>query len=51
MSAGQYMGSAQIGTTATFLGVPGALVCGGCLGSAGVLLVAKFARNLRNIDR
>jgi MFS family permease len=49
MSAGQYMGSAQIGTTATFLGVPGALVCGGCLGSAGVLLVAKFAPSLRNI--
>jgi MFS family permease len=51
MSAGQYMGSAQIGTTATFFGVPGALVLGGCLGSAGVLLVAKFARSLRNIDR
>src|SRR5262252_100969 len=50
MSAGQYMGSAQIGTTATFLGVPGALVFGGCLGSAGVLLVAKLVRSLRNIE-
>ncbi|HTN69558.1 MAG TPA: MFS transporter, partial [Methylomirabilota bacterium] len=51
MSAGQYMGSAQIGTTAAFLGVPGALVCGGFLGSAGVLLVAKLAPSLRKIDR
>jgi len=50
MSAGQYMGSAQIGTTAAFLGVPGALVWGGCLGSAGVLLVAKFAPSLRHIE-
>ena len=49
MSAGQYMGSAQIGTTAVFFGVPGALVLGGCLGSAGVLLVAKYAPSLRNI--
>ncbi len=51
MSAGSYMGSAQIGTTATFFGVPGALIFGGCLGSAGVLLVAKYARSLRSIDR
>jgi MFS family permease len=50
MSAGTYLGHAQIGTAATFLGVPGALVMGGCLGSAGVLLVAKFARGLRSID-
>ena len=50
MSAGQYMGSAQIGTTAAFLGVPGALVCGGCLGSAGVLLVARYAPSLRRIE-
>ncbi len=50
MSAGTYLGHAQIGTAATFLGVPGALVMGGCLGSAGVLLVAKFARGLREID-
>ena len=50
MSAGTYLGHAQIGTAATFLGVPGALVMGGCLGSAGVLLVAKYARGLREID-
>ena len=50
MSAGTYLGHAQIGTAATFLGVSGALVMGGCLGSAGVLLVAKFARRLREID-
>lgn len=51
MSAGTYLGHAQIGTAATFLGVSGALVMGGCLGSAGVLLVAKYARGLRDIDR
>ena len=50
MSAGTYLGHAQIGTAATFLGVSGALVMGGCLGSAGVLLVAKYARALRQID-
>jgi len=50
MSAGTYLGHAQIGTAASFLGVTGALVMGGCLGSAGVLLVAKFARGLRDID-
>ena len=50
MSAGTYLGHAQIGTAATFLGVPGALVMGGCLGSAGVLLVANFAPGLREID-
>ena len=50
MSAGTYLGHAQIGTAATFLGVSGALVMGGCLGSAGVLLVARFARRLREID-
>jgi MFS family permease len=50
MSAGTYLGHAQIGTAATFLGVSGALVMGGCLGSAGVLLVAKYARGLRTID-
>jgi len=50
MSAGTYLGHAQIGTVATFLGVPGALVLGGCLGSAGVLLVARYARSLRNIE-
>jgi MFS family permease len=50
MSAGTYLGHAQIGTAATFFGVSGALVMGGCLGSAGVLLVAKYARSLRNID-
>ena len=50
MSAGTYLGHAQIGTAATFLGVPGALVMGGCLGSAGVLLVAHFSPGLREID-
>jgi MFS family permease len=50
MSAGTYMGHAQIGTAATFFGVSAALVIGGCLGSAAVLLVAKYARSLRTID-
>lgn len=50
MSAGTYLGHAQIGTAASLIGVPGALVMGGCLGSAGVLLVAKFARGLRDLD-
>ena len=50
MSAGTYLGHAQIGTAAMFLGVSGALVMGGCLGSAGVLLVAKYARSLRDIE-
>ena len=50
MSAGTYMGHAQMGTAATFFGVPGALILGGCLGSAGVVLVAKYARSLRDID-
>jgi hypothetical protein len=44
------MGHLQMGTAATFLGVPGAMIFGGCLGSAAVLLVAKYARSLRNID-
>jgi MFS family permease len=50
MSAGTYLGHAQMGTTATFLGIPGALILGGSLGSAAVLLVAKFARSLRRIE-
>ena len=50
MSAGTYMGHLQMGTAATFLGVPGAMIFGGCLGSAAVLLVAKYARSLRSID-
>jgi MFS family permease len=50
MSAGTYVGHAQMGTAAMFVGVPGALILGGCLGSAAVLLVAKFARSLRSID-
>ena len=50
MSAGTYLGHAQIGTAATFFGVTGALVLGGCLGAAGVLLVAKTARGLREVD-
>ena len=50
MSAGTYLGHAQIGTAATFLGVSGALVMGGCLGSAGVLVVAKYTRGLRDVN-
>jgi MFS family permease len=50
MSTGTYMGHAQMGTAAIFLGVPGAMVFGGCLGSVAVLLVAKYARSLRNIE-
>jgi hypothetical protein len=50
MSAGTYVGHAQMGTAATLLGVPGALILGGCLGSAAVLLVAKYARSLRSLD-
>lgn len=49
MSAGTYVGHAQMGTAATFLGVPGALILGGCLGSTAVLLVARYARSLRRI--
>jgi MFS family permease len=50
MSAGTYMGHAQMGAAASFVGVPGALIVGGCMGSVAVLLVAKFARSLRRID-
>ena len=50
MSTGSYMGSAQMGTAATFFGIPGGLILGGCLGSVAVLLVAKFARSLRSIE-
>jgi MFS family permease len=49
MSAGTYAGHAQMGAMATFLGVPGALVLGGTLGSAAVLLVARYARSLIKI--
>jgi MFS family permease len=49
MSAGSYMGSAQMGTAATFLGVPGALIFGGSLGSLVVLLIGKYAPRLRSI--
>jgi hypothetical protein len=51
MSAGTYLGHAQIGALASFLGVSGALIIGSCLVTAGVLLVAKYARALRDIDR
>lgn len=51
MSAGTYMGHAQMGAAASFIGVPGALIFGGCLGSAAVLVVGKFAPSLRRIDR
>ena len=50
MSAGTYMGHAQMGTAASFFGVPGALIIGGCMGSAAVLLVAKFACKLRRLE-
>lgn len=49
MSAGTYAGHAQMGAMATFLGVPGALLLGGSLGSAAVLLVSKYARSLKKI--
>lgn len=51
MSAGTYAGHAQLGATASFFGAPAALVMGGCIGSAAVLIVAKFAASLRRIDR
>ena len=51
MSAGTYMGHAQMGAAASVIGVPGALILGGCLGSAAVLVVGEFARSLRRIDR
>jgi MFS family permease len=51
MSAGTYMGHAQMGAAASLIGVPCALILGGCVGSAAVLIVAKFARSLRMIDR
>ena len=51
MSAGTYAGHAQLGATASFFGAPAALVLGGCIGSAAVLIVAKFAASLRRIDR
>ena len=51
MSAGTYMGHAQMGAAASLIGVPGAIILGGCVGSAAVLIVAKFARSLRMIDR
>jgi hypothetical protein len=50
MSAGTYMGHAQMGAAASLIGVPGALILGGCIGSTSVLAVAKFARRLRNIE-
>jgi MFS family permease len=50
MSTGVYLGHAQMGTAATFLGVPGALILGGCLGSLAVAVVAGYARSLRRID-
>jgi hypothetical protein len=39
-----------MGAAASFIGVPGALILGGCVGSAAVLMVAKFARSLRTLD-
>ena len=50
MSAGIYLGHAQMGTAACSLEFRGALILGGGLGSAAVLLVAKYARSLRTID-
>jgi hypothetical protein len=48
---GFYFGHGQIGTAATFLGVSGTLVMGECIGSARVLLLAKYARGLRDLNR
>lgn len=50
MSGGVYMGHAQMGAAASLLGVSGALVFGGFVGSVAVLLIAKFARGLKTID-
>ncbi len=50
MSAGTYLGHAEMGAAATFLGVPAALVVGGCIGSAGTLIIAKLARGMRTLD-
>jgi MFS family permease len=50
MSGGTYLGHAQMGTAASFLGVPGAMVFGGCLGSVAVFTVARYARGLKGID-
>jgi len=36
---------------ASFIVCPGALILGGCVGSAAVLMVGKFARSLRRLDR
>lgn len=47
MSAGTYLGHAQMGAAASLFGVPGALIMGGCIGSAAVLTIAKFSRSLR----
>jgi predicted MFS family arabinose efflux permease len=49
MSAGTYLGHAQMGAAASLFGVPGALVIGGCIGSAAVLTIARFSRSLRSI--
>jgi MFS family permease len=49
MSAGTYLGHAQMGAAASLFGVPGALVIGGCIGSAAVLTIAKFSRSLRTL--
>jgi MFS family permease len=49
MSAGTYLGHAQMGAAASLFGVPGALVIGGCVGSAAVLTIARFSRSLRSI--
>jgi MFS family permease len=50
MSGGVYLGHAQMGTAASLIGVSGALVFGGFLGSVAVLLIAKFTRGLKTID-
>ena len=50
MSAGTYLGHAQMGAAASLFGVPGALVIGGCIGSAAVLAIAKFSRSLRALS-
>ncbi|MBI4523263.1 MAG: MFS transporter [Deltaproteobacteria bacterium] len=50
LSVGSYMGHAQIGTTATLLGVSGALFLGGSLGLLAVLIVAKKFPSLRTSE-
>lgn len=50
LSIGADLGHAEIGTAAAFMGVPGALILGGVLGSLAVLCVAKSVPSLRSFE-